>query len=44
LTIAVALFCLGHTLKVITIPMMKPDLRIIRGLALTAILNLLSLR
>ncbi|KAH9994541.1 hypothetical protein BJV74DRAFT_831078 [Russula compacta] len=43
LIIAVILFCLGHASKIITLPMIHVDLRIVKGLAPTVILNLLSL-
>lgn len=42
--IAIVLFCLFHAFKVITLPMMHVDVRIIKGLASTVILNLLALR
>ena len=44
LIIAVILFYLGHTLRIITTPMMRVDLPILKGLASTIILNVLSLR
>jgi len=43
LVIAVILFCLGHAFNIITLPMMRVDLRIVKGLASTVILNVLSL-
>ncbi|KAF8480207.1 hypothetical protein DFH94DRAFT_741125 [Russula ochroleuca] len=43
LIIAVILFFLGHTLKIITAPMIRVDLPIVKGLASTVILNVLSL-
>jgi len=43
LVIAVILFCLGHTFKIITLPMMRVDLPVVKGLASTVILNVLSL-
>ncbi|KAH9992329.1 hypothetical protein BJV77DRAFT_1170564 [Russula vinacea] len=43
LVIAVILSCLGHTLKIINIPMIRVDLPIVKGLASTVILNVLSL-
>lgn len=43
LIIAVILFCLGHILKIITVPVMRIDRPILNGLAPTVILNVLSL-
>jgi len=43
LVIAVILSCLAHTLKIITIPIMRVDPPILKGLAPTVILNVLSL-
>ncbi|KAI0249782.1 hypothetical protein BJV78DRAFT_1224825 [Lactifluus subvellereus] len=43
LIIAVILFCLCHTLKIITLPMMRLDPHVVKGLAPTIIFNILSL-
>lgn len=44
LIIAVILFCIGHTLKIITVPLMRVDRPILIGLSSTIIFNVLSLR
>ncbi|KAF8500176.1 hypothetical protein F5888DRAFT_1679785 [Russula emetica] len=43
LIIAVILFCIGHTLNIITVPVMRIDRPILNGLASTVIFNVLSL-
>jgi GDP-fucose transporter C1 len=43
LVIAVILFCVGHTFKIITVPVMRIDRPILNGLASTVIFNVLSL-
>ena len=42
--IAVILFYLCHALKIITVPMMRVDIPVLKGLASTVIFNVLALR
>jgi GDP-fucose transporter C1 len=41
---AIMLFCLFHAFKIITVPMMHVDGRVLKGLASTVIFNVLALR
>ncbi|KAN0136827.1 hypothetical protein V8E53_005268 [Lactarius tabidus] len=41
--IAIMLFCLFHAFKIITLPMMHVDVRVLKGLASTVVFNVLAL-